>query len=107
MTREWLVPTGATWQSLRTIGIFTSVTWFLIGFGSTSSAQNLDALQTSAENHASAGESAACVSDYTRLLAAEPTLVRAFSGRAACYAAEGNMAAAMQDYSEGIRLSPI
>jgi tetratricopeptide (TPR) repeat protein len=52
-------------------------------------------------------EALLCIADYTRALALFPNLVNAYSGRAACYLAGGrNSAAAVEDYTAALMLSP-
>lgn len=62
-------------------------------------------LLRSAHEADDAGHPDQCISKYSQVLASNPEVVVAYTGRANCYEEVGNIAAAVQDYRQAVKLS--
>jgi tetratricopeptide (TPR) repeat protein len=67
---------------------------------------DVQSLLDDAQIQSASGHPDICITDYSKALAAQPTLVKAYVGRAYCYTQVRNAPAAIQDYDQAIQLSP-
>lgn len=77
----------------------------LAGCGSTGLTDTAGLLRAAHEAD-DAGRLDECVAKYSQVLASNPDIVAAYTGRANCYEELGNVAAAIHDYRQAVKLSP-
>src|SRR5207248_6301929 len=94
-------------RRLRWLRLIAAVLASLVSMSACGLAQKSDpnVLAAQANADSAAGNWSACISDFTSVLAARPSLVTAYSGRAACYLHSGDFQAAVQDYTKAIAIS--
>jgi tetratricopeptide (TPR) repeat protein len=77
-----------------------------VGAAGGSGSVDVQSLLNDAQTAAASGRADACIADYSKAVAAQPTLVKAYVGRGGCYTQVGNGPAAIHDYDQAIQLSP-
>ncbi len=78
----------------------------LVACGQPGASTDARALLEAADKDRDAHRTDECINGYTKVLAAQSQVVKAYVGRAACYIEKGNAPAAVLDYNEAVRLSP-